>query len=174
MADKVRVNLTVNPETKAEWDNAAEQSTEYSSLSDLIRKSVAHELSDTPTVAPRTAEGHETQQAEAVPEAFEDVPDTLENIESALTAFDERLTEIEKEVTTTKRVELKNNIIDALPEIDSQEGPTGKSAEEVAEEINESPHRVEEVLSQMGNEMGIVERVENVEGQNFYAHIGNN
>jgi hypothetical protein len=172
MADRKRVNVTVSPAQKEKWDDAVAESPEYSSLSGLIRTAVAHELSDSPGVASRNAGGHETQQVEAQMQALDQVTDTLSHMENTLSDLDQRLTNVEKEVTSTGRAELKNDIIDALPETQSDEGPTGKSAKEVAEEIGENQDRVDELLSQMGREMGIIETVEAIEGQQFYARIG--
>jgi Arc/MetJ-type ribon-helix-helix transcriptional regulator len=172
MADKKRVNLTVNPETKEEWDNAVEESTEYSSLSDLIRQSVAHELSEPLSAAPRTAEGRETQQtaqAEAHMEALERVTDTLARMENTLTDLDERLTNVEQEVTASAQADLKNQVFDALPEYQSDDGPDGKSAEEIAEEIGADRERIGSILRQLEQQTGIVRVVGNIEGQQFFT-----
>jgi hypothetical protein len=93
-------------------------------------------------------------------------------MDSTLSDLDERLTDVEKAVTSAGRAELKNNIIDALPEIHSDEGPTGKSVEEIAEEIQEDRDRVDDVITQLAEETGIVSHVESIDGQMFYAREG--
>ncbi|WP_336358422.1 hypothetical protein [Haloarcula sp. CGMCC 1.6347] len=171
MVEKKRVNLTVNPETKAEWDSAVNDSTEYSSLSDLIRQSVAHELSDSPGAA-HAPDGRETEQVaqpEADTEILEQVTDTLDSMESTLSNLDNRLSNVEQEVTATAQADLRNKVFDSLPKHDSDDGPDGKSAEEIAEEIGADRDKVSNLLIKLENQTGVVREVMNVEGQQFFA-----
>jgi len=175
MADKKRVNLMVSPETKTEWDNAVEDSTEYSSLSDLVRKSVAHELSQPPGAASRTAEGRETTQSEgteAQMEAIEQITKTLGRMETTLSDLDSRLTNVEQEVTASARADLKNEVFAALPEYDSEDSPDGKSAAEIAEEVGSERERVSDVLTRLEDQTGAIRVTASEEGQQFYAREG--
>lgn len=170
MADKKRVNLTVNSQTKAEWDNAVEESTKYSSLSDLIRQSVAYELSDSPAPAPRNAEGRNTEQtaqAEAHAEILEQVTDTLDSMETTLSSLDDRLMNVEQEVTATAQADLRNKVFNSLPQADDSE--TGMSAEQIADDIGADRERVSNVLSKLVDQTGAIQVVGNIEGQQFYA-----
>lgn len=171
MAEKKRVNLTVNPETKAEWDNAVEASTEYSSLSDLIRQSVAHELSEPPNAA-HAQQGRETEQTaqpEAHTEILEQVTETLDSMETTLSNLDDRLTNVEQEVTATAQADLRNKVFDSLPRYDSDEETDGKSAEEIAEEIGEDRERVYETIQKLEEQTGVIREVLNIEGEQFWA-----
>lgn len=171
MAEKKRVNLTVNPKTKAEWDSAVEDSTEYSSLSDLIRQSVAHELSDSQGAATaQQGRGTEqTAQPEAHTEILEQVTDTLDGIETTLSNLDDRLTNVEQEVTATAQADLRNKVFNSLPKYDSDDGTDGKSAGDVAEEIGEDRERVYETIQKLEDQTGAIREVLNVEGEQFWA-----
>jgi len=176
MAEKDRVNLTVNPETKAEWDSAVEDSTEYSSLSDLIRQSVAHELSDSPGAAPRTADGRETEQVaqpNANTEILEQVTGTLDSMETTLSNLDDRLTNLEQEVTATAQADLKNQVFESLPKTQSDDGPDGKSAEDIAQEIGADRDRVSNTLIKLEEQTGVVKTVGSINGQQFWAREDN-
>ena len=171
MVERKRVNLTVSPETKERWDSALEDSTEYSSLSDLIRQSVAHELADPPgaATAPKGRETEQPASTEAHTEALEMVTDTLASMDSTLSDLDERLTNVEQEVTATAKTDLRNQVFDALPRVDADGGPDGKSAGEIADELGEDRDRVSDVLTRLEEQTGIVKVVENMGGQQFYA-----
>jgi len=171
MAEKKRVNLTVNPETKAEWDSAVEDSTEYSSLSDLIRQSVAHELSDSPGAA-TAQQGRDTEQVaqpEANTEILEQVTDTLDSMETTLSNLDDRLTNVEQEVTATAQADLRNKVFDSLPKVESDDGPDGKSAEEIAQEIGADRDRVSDTLTKLETQTGAITEIGNINGQQFFA-----
>jgi Arc/MetJ-type ribon-helix-helix transcriptional regulator len=171
MAEKKRVNLTVNPETKAEWDNAVEESTEYSSLSDLIRQSVAHELSDSrgAATAQQGRATEETTNPEANTEILEQVTSTLDGMETTLSNLDDRLTNVEQEVTATAHADLRNAVFNSLPKYDSDDGPDGKSAEEIAEEIGENKERVFETIQKLEEQTGVIREVLDVEGEQLWA-----
>jgi DNA-binding transcriptional regulator GbsR (MarR family) len=172
MAEKKRVNLTVNPETKAEWDSAVEDSTEYSSLSGLIRQSVAHELSGSPSAA-TAQQGRDTEQVaqtEANTEILEQVTDTLNSMETTLSNLDERLTNVEQEVTATAQADLRNKVFDSLPKVESDDGPDGKSAEDIVQEIGADRDRVSNTLIKLEEQTGVVREVMSTsEGQQFFA-----
>ena len=169
-----RVNLVVDNAQKERWDSAVKDSTEYSSLSHLIRQSVARELSDSQNAA--TAQnGRDTPtpaQPEAHTEILEQVTGTLDSMETTLSDLDKRLTNVEKEVTATARAELKNQVFGALPEYDSEDSPDGKSAGEIAEEVGSDRDRVSNVLGRLEEQTGAVRVVMNEEGKQFYAREG--
>ncbi|WP_092659590.1 hypothetical protein [Halorientalis persicus] len=163
-----RVNLVVSEEQKEEWDNAVEESTEYSSLSHLIRQSVTHELSDSAgaATAPNGRETQQTAQTEAHTEALEQITDTLENMESTLSDLDSRLTAVEREVTASAQADLKQQIFDELPEGESA------SAREIAEEIGADREKVSHALSRLEEQTGMVKVAANIDGQQFYTREG--
>jgi len=172
MVKKDRVNLTVNPETKTEWDSAVEESTKYSSLSDLIRQSVAHELSDSPGAA-TAPDGRDTErvvQPDVDTEILEQVTDTLDSIETTLSDLDDRLTNVEQEVTATAQADLRNRVFDSLPKVESDDGPDGKSADEIAGEIGADRDKVSTTLAKLQAQTGVVREVMSTsEGQQFFA-----
>jgi len=167
MVEKERVNLTVHPDTKAEWDRTVKESTEYSSLSDLIRTSVTHELLEEPNAA-TAPDGRETPQTADHTDEIKEMTNTLSSIENTLSDLDERVGELEKEVSSPKRAELKNNIIDALPKIESDEGQDGTSAEAISRELRADRDRVSRMLAEL-EDTSIVRTVANIEGQQMFA-----
>ena len=173
--DKDRVNLTVHPEKKAEWKDAVEESTEYSSVSDLIRQSVQHELEGSPgatTAGAATAPaGREVEpaQTEAQTEMLKQLTDTLANIENTVSDLDDRLTNVEREVTATEQTDLKNKIFDSLPKADSDDGPDGKSAEDIAEELRADRERVSATLAKLEEQTSVIKTVAEINGQQFFA-----
>ncbi|WP_257298337.1 hypothetical protein [Haloarchaeobius sp. FL176] len=164
MADRKRVNLTVSPAQKERWDDAVAESPEYSSLSDLIRTSVAHELADeagedTGEVSPRTAEANT--------EALEKVTDSLARMESTLSSLDERIGSLEQEVNASEKTNLKNEIFKVLP-------PSGNIGDvEVAQRINRDEKEVINTLSRLADQTGMVERVGKPEhdGPTYYKRL---
>jgi archaellum component FlaC len=171
MVEKKRVNLTVNPETKAEWDSAVEESTEYSSLSDLIRQSVAHELSDSrgAATAQQGRAVEKSTQAEVTTEVLERITDSLDSMEATLSNIDNRLTNVEQEVTATAQADLRNKVFNSLPKHHADDGPDGKSAADIAEEIGEDEERVFETIQKLEEQTGVIREVLDVEGEQFWA-----
>jgi Arc/MetJ-type ribon-helix-helix transcriptional regulator len=169
MADKKRVNLTVNPETKAEWDEAVEESAEYSSLSDLIRQSVAHELAGQPRGATPTQKREKAAEADAYAEALAEVTDTLGEMQDTLTNLDERMTDIEREVTASAKADLKNQVFEALPE-----APDNASPAQIADELGEDPERVANVLRQLEEQTGMVEVAGSPDDEQYFSKRGDN
>lgn len=164
MVDKERVNLTVHPDTKSEWDKAANESTEYSSLSDLIRQSVAHELSESPDNAGTPQTNPETGQVGTSAEAMDNVSDALVRIEDTLSDLDERVSEIEKEMSSTARTELKNQVFNTLPE-----EPDTMSPEEIAKEIGADRERVAHILRELEDTTSEVRVEASVDQQQFFT-----
>jgi len=150
MAERKRVNLTVSPTQKQKWDDAVAESPEYSSLSDLIRTSVAHELSDNDGEDPGEVS---SRTAEANTEALEKVTDTLTRMESTLSSLDERVGSLEQEINASEKTNLKNEIFKTLPHSGSI------SSTEVAERINRDEKEVINTLSRLAEQTGMVERV---------------
>jgi len=95
--------------------------------------------------------------------------DTLANVEDTVSDLDDRLTNIEQEVTATGQTDLKNKIFDSLPKAGSDDGPDGKSAEDIAEEIRADRDRVSATLTKLEEQTGVVEAVGNINGQQFFA-----
>ena len=157
MADKQRVNLVVHNETKQKWDNAVEESTEYSSLSDLIRQAVAHELADGNQTANDTnTEAPESEAIQGNLDALQDVTDALARIESSLNGLDQRVGNLESEISASQAdTGLQNQLFEVLPtppEEDSQgnvegnPGQWGKTVSDLAEETGANPENVQDTL----------------------------
>ena len=64
---------------------------------------------------------------------------------------------------------MKNKIFDSLPKVGTDDGPDGKSAEDIAEEIRADRDRVSATLSKLEEQTGVVEAVANIDGQQFFA-----
>lgn len=175
MADpnKDRVNLTVNSETKAEWQNAVENSTEYSSLSDLIRTAVAHELSDLESAAnaQRSRATAKSEDTEARADGLNEVTDALDSIETTLSGLDDRLTNVEQEVTATAQAELRNQVFEALPKYNAEGEMDGMPAEGIAEEIDADRDRVSQVLIKLEHQTSTVRETARIEGKQMFARM---
>ncbi|MFD1598934.1 hypothetical protein [Halobellus rarus] len=164
MAERKRVNLTVSPAQKEKWDAAVSDSPEYSSLSDLIRTSVAHELSDSNGGSPKEVG---SSNAGANTEALEAITETLTRMESTLNSLDARVNSLEQEVNASEKTNLKNEIFKVLP-------PSGDIADtEVAERINRDEKEVRNALSRLAEQTSMVERVgkPDVDGPTYYKRI---
>jgi hypothetical protein len=92
-------------------------------------------------------------------------------MESTISDLDERLSDVEKAVTSTGRAELKNDIVDQLPESESDEGLDGETPERIAEQIGEDRERVATILGQMADETNLVTRVGEGEDESAYARM---
>lgn len=136
----------VAPETKEEWQSAVEESTEYSSLSGLIRRSVTNELS--PSGEDRAAPQVTTEGS------LEGVTDTLERIESKIEDIDSRVSSIEGSAAKSDSALTKNKIFTALNRSDE-----AKSAERLADEIGFPEEKVAEQLESLEANTGLLESV---------------
>jgi Arc/MetJ-type ribon-helix-helix transcriptional regulator len=168
MADRTRVNLTVSPKQKKEWDRAVEDSTRYNSLSDLIRQSVAHELAEG---AERGVEQTGSAEQPTVDsEALQQVTDTLSNMQRTLSDIDDRLTGVEQEVISEEQADLKNRVFAALPRESNPNEPEGRSAEQIADKIDADRDRVSNALLELQTATGTVdEAFTGDKGQVFWS-----
>ena len=150
MTDRKRVSLMVAPETKEEWQSAVEESTEYSSLSGLIRRSVTNELSPSGEVSSAAA-----SLSEATDGSLEELADTLNRVESKVEDIDSRVSSIEGSAAKSDSALTKNKIFTALNRSDE-----AKSAERLADEIGFPEEKVAEQLESLEANTGLLESVE--------------
>lgn len=149
MPERERVAVMVAPDTKETWQTAVKQSTEYSSLSDLIRRSVTHELSD--GSAPASPTGESAIGAEAL----EDLTESLRRIETKIETLDSRVSGLEGETAKSDAALIKNKIFTALNGSDE-----GKTAERLADEIGFPEEEVTEQLQNLRTQTGLLESFE--------------
>lgn len=81
MVDRTRINLVVSSDKKERWEDYIDESPEYSTMADLIRTSVAHEIADRQNSGP--SEELSIQLAEVV-DGLDEVTDRLINVEKRL------------------------------------------------------------------------------------------
>ncbi|WP_276259986.1 hypothetical protein [Haloglomus litoreum] len=149
MADRKRVNLTVSPSQKEEWDEAVSESVEYSSLSDLIRTAVAHELSEEGPAVPRGRD--ESGTADDTTEVLESIDGTLSSIQDTLSSLDRRVNTLEEEVGASEKTNLKNEIFKSLPHSGSIQPA------EIAERIDRDEMEVTQALTRLAEQTNMVE-----------------
>lgn len=147
MPERKRVSLMVAPETKEEWQGAVEESTEYSSLSGLIRRSVTKELSEE---SPESAAPSGVESG-----AIEGLADTLNRVESKVEDIDSRVSSIEGSAAKSDSALTKNKIFTAL-----NRSEEAKTAERIAGEIGFSEEKVAEQLESLEANTGLLEMVE--------------
>ncbi|WP_246986537.1 hypothetical protein [Halorientalis marina] len=156
MPDRKRVNLTVDPETKNDWKQAVEDSDTFRSLSELIRHAVNNEISDDTQATQTAVEAEESDTGAVQAEALNQVLDALEGLNDTVSDLDDRLTNVEKEVTAEAKADLKNRVFDCLPKESDANQPDGKTAEQIAEEIDEDRDRVSETLLKLQTQTATV------------------
>jgi len=142
---KPLVNLRVGESQKEEWENYVENSSMYTSLSDLIRKSVEKEISE---------ETEETQQGvEAIGE-----------VQAELKSLSEGIEQLQKDVNWLRGreehdvEELANELFGILPEVRADgsdksarqmgtiAGGDPHTVDALADKLNTTPARVEEAI----------------------------
>lgn len=125
--ERERLNVSVGPDTKEEWKSAVDESPEYSSISQLIRKSVAAELSDddTDTAAPNT-----TPSARAEAATADDVGEVREDTREILQRLTELQSDIQPVLSAVQQQETAD--IDALANEIYAELPRSQAAAEDA------------------------------------------
>ncbi|MFC4990109.1 hypothetical protein [Saliphagus infecundisoli] len=105
--DKSRINLVVNDERKAEWQEYQSENPEFSSLTDLIRSSVTRQI-EGQYGASQSGES-ELKVSEAI--------DKIDRLSEQLNSVEGRLQNLENQANTNPEVDrLKGEIYDILPD----------------------------------------------------------
>ena len=155
MPKDTRINLVVNAEKKERWEAVVEDSTEYDTLSRLIRKSVEGEIADTNSNSPTNS--GENRQNGANDGKLDEISETLANIQRQIVELEDRVVTVEKEVTAESTANLKNEVYAALPLESNQNEPDGKTAEQIAEQIGADRDEVSSVLLSLQTDTGTVD-----------------
>lgn len=142
MADKSRIALEVHEKTKQAWEDSVEGSAEYGSLSDLIRQSVARELS-------------ESEPAQMDTEALDRIAESMSGIEDRIGDMEGRLSELESDTTTPETSLTRTKIFQFL----NQAGEP-QTAEAIAGNINMPLSEVVENLERLDERTTLLESVE--------------
>jgi len=145
MTDRKRVSVMVASETKGEWKDAVEDSTEYSSLSDLVRRAVTKELSETESPQP-------AGEASVDSGTLEELTDGLKRIESKIEDIDNRVSSIEGSTGKSEDALTKNKIFTSLNRSDE-----AKTPERIAEEIGFPEEKVANQLEKLESQTGLLE-----------------
>jgi predicted transcriptional regulator len=135
----------VAPETKGEWKDAVEDSTEYSSLSDLVRRAVTKELSETESPQP-------AGEASVDSGTLEELTDGLKRIESKIEDIDSRVSSIEGSTGKSDAALTKNKIFTSLNGSDEAKTPA-----RIADEIGFSEEKVANQLEKLESQTGLLE-----------------
>lgn len=149
MPNKSRIGLEVHEETKQRWRDAVDESAAYSSLSDLIRQSVAKELADD------SDPSGETSEASIDGEALNRISEGVSTIEGRLGEIEGRLAELESDTTTPDDSLTRTKIFQYL---DHADGP--QTTEEIAANINMPIEDVEENLNRVAERTPLLESVD--------------
>jgi hypothetical protein len=174
-----RINFVVSSDQKQRWQEVADESDEYSGLSDLIRLSVSREL----------AGGHESTSGtdDELKEAVYDLVDSNRRIEAGIGNVDDRLDGIESSLSEPPEdvQDLMTDVFDVLPE----EGEVGRTQSDVlsgddvvapdgrvvtgrvadiADHLGEASYQVRRAIEQLQADSSLVEST-TVEGdERFY------
>ena len=179
MADKKRINLVVNTDTKARWKGTVEESVDYKDLSDLIRKSVEHEIAGDhePTQNPEEPTSAPTQPGV---DALKEVTDALGRIESSLQDLNQRVADVEKEVGTSgEAYDLQNAIFEILPTPPAH-GPHDRppvsewaiSLEDLADDLGVSEAETEDAVAHLMDMTKTVKRDTDDHGEPHFYREG--
>lgn len=162
MADRKRVALEVDPETKDRWKTAVKESNEYSSLSGLIRKSVTAELSDD------TATSTQQAQLESDSEVVKELTNTLSRIERKVEDIDNRVSSLEGNTADSKASVIKNKIFTSLNRTDE-----AKTPQRIANETGFDEEQVSEQLEKLESSTGLLDSFEGPDGKTRYLTENN-
>jgi hypothetical protein len=153
-SDQKRINLLVSEERKQEWQNAVESSTDYNSLSHLIRTAVERELSgvDTGTgsPAPMPRDGD-----------IGELTTTVESLEKSVDGLATDLERLRDDIDTSDSLELEPVLLEVLPDEDGLlEGEKGVSAKELASRIQADPEEVAQTMAELYRDVPAVKVAE--------------
>jgi len=148
MPEQVRINLLVEADRKARWQEAVETSPEYNNLSHLIRSSVERELStDTESGhAPAAEPGESTGELRS---SIEDLRGELEGVATDL----ERLRD---DVDTGAPIDLQRTLLEVIPEEGSTDIPEdrdGLTASEIAGKIGVNAEDISQILGELSRDV---------------------
>lgn len=149
MGKREPIHLRVGADTKEEWKEAVEENGEYSSMADLIRTAVAHELGD--AYGPHGGgSGGEVADTGEITTKVERLVDKVEE-------FDETLSHATESMYSSGagRDEISTAVFSELPE---DEG-SAKSAGEIAQQLGLEKAEVAGALERLRHETNLVHRV---------------
>jgi hypothetical protein len=153
MPEQSRINLLVEGDRKARWQEAVETNPEYDNLSHLIRSSVERELStDTESGhAPAAEPGESTGELRS---SIEDLRGELEGVATDL----ERLRD---DVDTGTAVDLQRTLLQIIPEEGSTDIPEdreGLTAGEIAGKIGVNAEDISPILAELSRDVPSIHR----------------
>lgn len=164
MTEWENVNLRVAPERKDEWKQYVDDSPEAGNLSQLIRLAVTRHM-----------QSEEPQQERRQPETSGEVLEALNGINNTLDDMEERLGALERESQQTGPMySLEKVAFDRLPVRPDEWGTTpvekwGKTAEDIAREINAEIDDVKEALERRSRKISLIQSAEgDVDDRRYY------
>ena len=179
MVDKVTKTVKVPASTAEDWEKYIEETPEVDSLSHLIRLSVERER-----------QGKYTQAQQVAPDSPDDVLSgevltTLRGIQTGIEDLEERLTAIEETQSAEASYDLRKAIYEILPpdtellstigivdEIPKPENPDDlgvMTAREVAQKLGADTREVEEILDDLVESTGQIQRSDaNFDGRYYW------
>lgn len=151
-----RIGVRVTDAQKDRWKQAAEDSSEYDSLTHLIQLAVSKELAD-------DAEVHPVEVSADAPmsgDTLREIQGTTERVEDGMTDVKARLRSLEERVGETGAdISLKSAVRETLPEPPELEPGTpdnpsvyGLTAEQVAARLDGDTDDVQEALTSLSKE----------------------
>lgn len=102
-----RVNLSVDANTKAEWQAYVNEHPEVASLSQLVRMAVSSEIRN---------HNQEHEESDEIADTLSSILDEQRNTHNRLESIENRLTRVEERITPDRRSkELHSRLFDVLP-----------------------------------------------------------
>ena len=167
MSDTETIALRVTESKKASWQEYADDNDEYDSLSHLIRVAVAHEMSDAygpggGSDGSHASDGRISEVLQKVSDLEKEVSGVQESVEAARKEVGSAVTEAPEITDVLSAVPPKSDVVDTHRDNDGDwvqdvDITDGKTAVDVANELNTSVGVVRESLRQLRVEYDRVE-----------------
>ncbi|GAA0247679.1 hypothetical protein ACFFQF_06350 [Haladaptatus pallidirubidus] len=178
MSENRQINLVIDGEQKAEWEDYAEEHPEVSSLSHLIRLSVQKEILG----------AHEPQAPESgtSDSRINEVLEVVQGIDTRLEELETRTRAIEREVEHRPEIhELTKDVFEVLPnvEIGTRKQEANASTwspdqatvwtgdpQDIGFKLNESRRNIEKALERLMEDSNLV-KSKNINGNELYWRL---
>lgn len=112
MSEKTTVAFRISESVKQEWDDAAESSEQYNSVSHLIRLAVQREL-----------EGRTEPQTPAEAPANPEVQKSLRELEAAVRGIQDEVELLSRDSKADELYSIEQVLLEVLPSVDRDEDP---------------------------------------------------
>ena len=140
--DQTRVNLLVNDETLADWDEHIGKNAEYQHRSQLIRVAVRKEIA---RIENDSGQGQSTGT-----QTSGEVTSVLQSLANQIESVDENVDRLRDDVNTSVPVDMDAVLLQVLPEPDElPEEREGYTVGEIARRIGGDPDKISTYLAEL-------------------------